>query len=107
MLLHVREALLSQDMTIDGVKAPLLCGTMTEAHALISGPVFFSRIINRLKELKRGPRGSKKSILLVQKIIDGLYEPKEFLDQVNQLLKLQILTTNEQIEKFTVRLLKN
>jgi len=51
MLPHIQQALVSKEMSIEGISAPFLFDSllMAEAHALSSWPMLLGRILDRIK----------------------------------------------------------
>ncbi|KAI9550240.1 hypothetical protein GHT06_009522 [Daphnia sinensis] len=106
MLPHVQQALVSKEMYIEGIYAPFLFDSlsMTEAHALSSGPMFLGRILDRLMQQKKTLQARKQDLLLVQHTVYGWIEPQHFICKINEILKLNIPETEDNFNNLKVGL---
>ena len=103
MLPHIQQALVSNEISIEGISAPFLFDSllMTEAHAL---SMLLGRILDRIMQQKKTLQGRKQDLLLVQHTIYGWFEPQHFICKINEILKLNIPETENNFNNLKVKI---
>jgi hypothetical protein len=106
MLPHVQQALVSKEMSIEGIAPPFLFDQilMTEAHALSSGPMFIARILERIMQQKKTVQAKSQDVSLVQHMMYGWLKPQDFICRINEILKLNIPETENNFNSLKVNI---